>query len=255
MEDKKEQFFARHMRDLANQACQGNYPVFSYFLTTKEYSILLSLQQSLGHIRLVCWGGHDDCEHIMAGFFPVSWSGDTHSAFPISCIRISLKSDIRKPFPEHRDYLGAVLSLGMERSRVGDIRIDGQTAYLFCCDEFCPLILHDLTAVKNVSVVCELQKEEQAIPALQVTERTDSVASPRLDSIVSALTGLSRTKAAGLIRQGLVVADHTEQHSVSYMCHHQSSITIRGYGKFRLDIPADCYTKKGKQKIIIYKYI
>lgn len=255
MEDKKEQFFSRHMQDLADQACQGGYPVFSYFLTTKEYSILQGIKQIFRHVRLVCWGGHDDCEHIMAGFFPASWQGDVHSSFPISCIRISIHPGFREPFPEHRDYLGAVLNLGMERSRVGDIRVDGQTAYLFCCDEFSPLILQNLVTVKKAPVTCELLENGQSIPALRMTERTDSVSSPRLDSIVSALTGLSRTKATGLIRQGLVIADHREQHSVSYMCHHQSSITIRGYGKFRLDIPENSFTRKGKQKIIIYKYI
>jgi RNA-binding protein YlmH len=93
------------------------------------------------------------------------------------------------------------------------------------------------------------------IPSQQLTERTGSVASVRLDNIVSAATGLSRTKSAELIRQGAVIADHEEKNSVSFLCRDEMILTVRGYGKFRLGIPENSFTKKGKQKIIIYKYV
>ena len=69
------------------------------------------------------------------------------------------------------------------------------------------------------------------------------------------MIGSSRKRAVELITQGNVVAGYEERSAVSFNCKQDMIISIRGYGRYRLDIPSDSITKKGKQKIIIYKYI
>ncbi len=252
MEDKKEQFFARHMGELAERAYSGQYPIYSDFLTTREYTIINQIRKQFPPVNLEFFGGHEDCDHRICGFFPKDWQT---LDFPVCCIRVDIQNSHYAQLLTHRDYLGAILNLGIERSKVGDIRICNETAFVFCKEEFAPFIVEHFKMVKHTPVHCELLSSTENIPPQQWEEIHRSVASCRLDNIVSAITGRSRGKAAELIRQGLVVAEHEVQSSVSFFCHDEAIITIRGYGKYRLQIPIDSYTRKGKQKIIIYKYI
>lgn len=252
MEDKKEQFFARHMEELAERTYYGHYPVYTEFLTTREYTILNQIKKQFPPVRLEFFGGHVDCDHMICGFFPKDWQSID---FPVCCIRVDVSDSRYAQSLSHRDYLGAILNLGIERSKIGDIRICNQTAFVFCKEDFAPFIIEHFTMVKQTPVHCEVLSSAGDIPPQQFEQSARSIASCRLDNIISAITGMSRSKSSALIRQGLVVAEHEVRNSVSYVCHDEAVITIRGYGKYRLHIPEDCYTKKGKQKIIIYKYI
>lgn len=252
MEDKKEQFFARHMEELAERAYNGQYPVYSEFLTTREYTILNQIKKKFPPVRLEFYGGHEDCDHRICGFFPKDWQ---IFDFPVCCIRVDVQDNRYAQSLSHRDYLGAILNLGIERSKVGDIRICNKTAFVFCKEDFAPFIIEHFMMVKHTPVHCEVLSSAEDIPPQQFEEINRSIASCRLDNVVSAITGKSRGKAAELIRQGHVVAEHEVRNSVSYICHDEAVITIRGYGKYCLQIPEDSYTRKGKQKITIYKYI
>ncbi|MCH5265632.1 MAG: hypothetical protein J1F02_07010 [Lachnospiraceae bacterium] len=254
MDEKKEHFFARHLEDLANRAYQGNYPVFTDFMTTKEYGILNKSKGQISGVTVVCWGGHEDCSHVIGGFFPADYLAEAENLFPVVCIRVQPKNKKYAQALSHRDYLGAILNLGMERSKIGDIRISGETAFVFCKKDFASFVIDNFTMVKHTPVVCELVKAGE-LPPQQYEEKVHSVASLRLDNVVAAMTGSARKKAAELITQGAVTAGHEERTSVSFHCLDGMIMTIRGYGKYKLEVLADSYTKKGKQKIKIYKYM
>lgn len=254
-DEKKNQFFIRHMMDLADRAYQGNYPVFTDFLTTSEYMLLSSMQAQNSKVKTAYWGGHKDCDHVMAGFFPKDWTDTGYDTFPVVCIRVAPLNIRFAQFLEHRDYLGAILNLGMERSKIGDIRICDRTAYVFCKEEFASFVVENFITVKQTQITCEILLSAEEIPPQQYLEQRHSVASVRLDNIVSAMTGISRSRAAELIRQGYVTADHHQRSSVSFTCTDGMIFTIRGYGKFQLFITENAFTKKGKQRITIYKFI
>lgn len=255
MEHKKEHFFANRIHELAERAYVGEYPVFTDFLTTKEYMIVTQCQKDMRGVSLMFWGGHEDCSHVMAGFFPLDWFNRTIDAFPIVCIRVVPQDKRYAQTLSHRDYLGAILNLGIERAVIGDIRICDQTAFVFCKRDFASFVVENFTTVKHTLVNCEIMHSLEQIPPQQYKELSHSVASLRLDNVVSAMTGLSRGKASDLIRQGLVIAGHEERTSVSFTCRDNMIITIRKYGKYRLRVLEDAVTRKGKQKIIIYKFI
>ncbi len=254
-EDKKNQFFARHMLDMADRAYQGSYPVFTDFLTTSEYMLLSSMQTQFRGIRTAYWGGHRDCDHVTAGFFPNDWPGTDSKMFPVVCIRVTPLNERYAQSLEHRDYLGAILNLGIERAKIGDIRICESTAYVFCKEEFASFVVENFITVKHTQITCQIMTASDELPEQQYSEKIDSVASVRLDNVVSAMAGISRSKAVELIRQGNVTAGHALRTAVSFMCTDEMIITIRGYGKFRLSIPENAFTRKGKQKIIIYKFL
>lgn len=258
--EKKRHFFEQHIMELSLRASQGGYPVFTDFLTTGEQAAAIGLKRKIrenaGDVSMEMWGGHYDCSHIVAGFFPSEYSDyDKPSLFPVSCILIEPVNSRYAERVNHRDYLGSILALGIERSKIGDIRIDGQSAYLFCKEEIAAFILEQLQMVRHTMVSCCFVENPEQIPKQQYQILARTVASPRLDNIVAAMAGVARGKASELISQGKVMVNSSEQTSVSYPCKDGCVISVRGYGKFRLQIPDDSVTKKGKHKIQIYKFI
>ena len=134
MGTKQEHFFLQHVQDLYHRTIYNDYPSFTEFLTTGEMSALLQNQKMFPSVVLRMWGGHKDCDSKMAGFFPADFVDADDQAFPICCIRISPVHEKYADTLIHRDYLGAVLNLGISRSTIGDIRICEKAAYLFCVE-------------------------------------------------------------------------------------------------------------------------
>ena len=233
----------------------GGYPCFTDFLTSGELSRLLENRHSFPSVRLELWGGHKDCDHKMAGFFPQDFLENIEDAFPICCIQVIPVNERYAKEISHRDYLGAILNLGIERSTIGDIRICDETAYVFCNRELVPFILEHLDRVRHTTVKCRQLTDVREIPERQYKAIYQSVASLRLDNIVAAMTGTSRGKASELILQGKVIAGGVEKNSNSFRCRNDMVISIRGHGKYRLWFEEGDKTKKGKQKITIYQYL
>lgn len=240
------------------RAYHSGTPCFTEFLTSGELSLLLQNRKKFSQVKVEIWGGHEDCDHKMAGFFPMDYMDyeeDFRNSFPIGCIQVSAANPKYAKELTHRDYLGAILNLGIERSTIGDIRICNQTAYVFCNLELVPFIMSGLDRIGRSVVDCKEISDVAEIPDQQFEIKHQSVASLRLDNIVSAMIGSSRSKASELIAQGKVIAQHEERYSNSFRCPNDAVLSIRGYGKFRLLFQEGDQTKKGKQKITIYKYI
>ncbi len=254
MPDKQVQFFEHHLSDLINRTFQSGYPVFTDFMTSREFAVFQRISRSTTEVAVSSWGGHEDCERQIGGFFPLDFPGEWRTFFPIVCIVVSVRNKKYAGQLCHRDYLGAILNLGIQRSIIGDIRIHQGTAYVFCKEEFASFVVENFSTVGHTSVECEIVADPSEIPAQEYIISERSVASPRLDCIVAAMTGLSRNKASALISQGSVIADHEPRNSVSFMCRDEMMFTIRGYGKYRLSFAENDYTRKGKQKVTIYKY-
>lgn len=255
MDQKRDHFFLQRLQDLALRAYQTEYPCFTNFLTSGELSLLCGNQQNFRQVRVEIWGGHKDCDHKMGGFFPFSCDeSERVNLFPIRCIEVKAANNKYTKEITHRDYLGAILNLGIERSTIGDIRICDQTAYVFCNLELVPFIMNHLDRIGRVAVSCREIDDVGAIPDQQFEIRHQSVASPRLDNIVSSMIGCARGRASELISQGKVLVDSKEQNSNSYRCCNHMVVTVRGYGKYRLLFEEEDRTRKGKQKITIYQY-
>lgn len=156
----------------------------------------------------------------------------------------------------HRDYLGAVMGLGLERDAFGDIVLQGtSSAVLFCTDTVACFLEQSLTKVATDPVVCrpgfppsgfQEEKRYQSV--------CDTVASARLDCIVAALTGHSREHAQEWIRRGAVEVDYQCEERVDALLHPPFLLSVRGCGKFRV-LPFDGETKKGRLRLRAEKFI
>lgn len=156
----------------------------------------------------------------------------------------------------HRDYLGSLLGLGIERDVVGDIAVlDDCSAVVFCDKKIAEYLLLELKKIGSDTVkvkTWELSPEfkyEKAFAPI-----SDTVASPRFDCVVSALCGISREKAQRIIHVGEAELDYFVEERSDRSVNEGSIISVRGYGKFSV-VKLSEQTKKGRLRLLANKYI
>lgn len=156
----------------------------------------------------------------------------------------------------HRDYMGSVLALGIERSVVGDIvPLDEFSAIVFCVPGMVPFFLQELTRIGNDAVRTapfDIPKDFTVERQFQTVR--DTVASARLDCIVASLANLSREKAQIAIRSDEVEVDHLPENRVDRIVGADSVVAVRRVGKFIVR-SVDEQTKKGRYRLVADKYI
>lgn len=219
----------RRTEDLADRASRRGSVTSTGFLTPAEQYALRAWSSTRPDVPLVLTGGQEGCERQAAFFLP-DWL-PAESFEPAEHIR-AVRVEAHFGEPGHRDYMGAALGLGIQRPWLGDIRIDGATAYLFCLPSVEPLLLEELTKVGRCGVTaaaCALS----AVPAAERRLRRLSftVKSLRLDAVTGELFGLSRTAAAELIRAGGVSLNYAECLRVDAPVREGDVISLRGHGK------------------------
>ena len=150
----------------------------------------------------------------------------------------------------HRDYLGAVLGLGIERDALGDIAVqDEHSAILFCPRTLAGFLSGELTKVGSDTVRCrECQIDESFTDGKKYRPISDTVASARLDCVVAALCNLSRDAAQNAVRSGLVEVDFEPEERVDTVLEPPITVSVRGHGRFILR-SFDGETKKGRLRL------
>ena len=221
--------FYKRIDDLADRAERRGIVTRTAFLTPAEVYALKQYHRGDG---LILTGGQAGCERQVAFFLPAFLEeGDLDIGEHIRALRIEA------PFgaPGHRDYLGAALGLGIGRESLGDIRVEGGTAYVFCLSSVVPVLQEELKKVGRWGVKvtgCPLE----AVPAAVVKAKALSftVKSLRLDAVTGALFGLSRTAAAEQIRMGLVSLNYALCDRIDAPVTAGDVISLRGRGKGRV---------------------
>ena len=215
------------LSDLSDRAFERNYKVFSEFLNLEEISVL-AVMKSLTEHKL--FGGYDGAERCVAGF------GDdvSHSDFPIVCIEIA---PLQKKFSDkltHRDFLGAIMNLGINRNTLGDIIVDDNVGYLFCLDTMSDYITDNLTRIKHTTVACRVIDSLPDCAKREPESKEIIVPSLRADAIICAIYHLSRNDAKALFAQDKVFVNHKAVQSTSHTLKDGDTVSVRGYGKFEM---------------------
>ncbi len=150
----------------------------------------------------------------------------------------------------HRDYLGAILGLGIERDAIGDVAVqDEHRAILFCPRTIGAFLIGELTKVGSDTVRCqECIIDETFTDGKKYRPISDTVASPRLDCVVAALCNLSREAAQSAVRSGLVEVDFEPEERVDTVLEPPITVSVRGHGRFVLR-SFDGETKKGRLRL------
>lgn len=221
--------FLRRIEDLEARCERQSVVTATGFLTPAEQYTLRSRAEHRTEAGLFLSGGQDGCERQRAFFLPY-WL--TPDALDLSEYIRAIRADAFFGEPGHRDYLGAALGLGIQREWIGDIRVLGTAAYLFCLPSVEALLLDELGKVGRVSVrTAPVALADVPVPERKVRRITFTVKSLRLDAVASSLFGLSRTQAAELIRMGAASLNYAPCDRTDAPVKEGDVISLRGRGK------------------------
>lgn len=255
-------FYAR-LDDLCHRAERGEVAA-SAFLTPRELHYAEGYLQQRG-ASYAAFGGYGEAERKRVYLLP-EYMGEPSENAALSTFfaDFGMESDIVTLRIDgsgyrtltHRDFLGAILGLGIERSVLGDLVADteeGRWAVVFCDRGIAPFLEQELTKVANDKVRTRLCDEWQ-LPTRRFVSIRDTVASARLDCVIAALCGLSREKARETVCGGLVEIDFESEERPDRTVDSCGQISVRGYGRFRI-VALSEHTKKGRLRLEAEKYV
>ena len=155
---ENEELIRRRFQDMARRAYNRNIVVCSDFLDLHELHNLQYLNMDDLGVKLRLSGGYEEAERQIAAFLPDAFVYFEEDDFPIRCIAIRPLNDKFSEELTHRDYLGALMHLGIERSCLGDILVQGHTAYVFCLEKMAELICREVTRIRHTTVMAVQEK-------------------------------------------------------------------------------------------------
>lgn len=253
MADERElQQLKKRLLELAERSYEQGVYTFTPFLGLSEQQTFYEVKREVEYAGFDMEGGSPLCERKMIRFGCAEFLGYEES-YPISCLRIEPSNLKFAEHLTHRDYLGAIMNLGIERNTVGDIFVQDKTAVVFCQEGIAPYLTDQLTQVRRTQVKCTATEvgEELKSPVLEVVSL--SVSSVRADAVLSKLYNLSRTQSMELFRAGRVYVNGRLTENNSYALKDGDGVTARGFGRF-LYTGRQGETRKGKVRIGIEVY-
>ena len=249
--NQDQQIFVKRIRQLEEASWQESRFVFTDFLNEAEYSDVLSL--GVPACGMQAYGGFEGASRVMVRFGDPEILG-YEEAFPITVLRVSPLMEKFADVLTHRDFLGAILNLGIERRVIGDILIDGSTGYVMCESLMAEYLSENLTRVKHTSVhtTAAASLPDGLKPKL-VTQEIQT-GSNRIDAVIAQAHRLSRSKAQELIQSGQVFIGGRMVQSASVQLHEGEEVSVRHHGKLRYIGPVR-KTRKGNLLIQIERYV
>lgn len=221
----------RRAEDLCRRCEKSGGVTHTAFLTPAERAELESWARHNASCCVLFCGGGAESERCAAFFLPDWMDEESFEAEEYLCaIRLTAFFGA----PGHRDYMGALLGMGIGREWLGDIQVAGETAWVFCM----PSVQKHLLSIDKVGR-CTVRAEAVALadvpaPERQVKEKRFSVQSPRLDAVTAGLFSLSRSEAARQIEAGGVSVNYRECLKCDLDVGEGDVISLRGKGKGRI---------------------
>lgn len=253
--NREEELFQKRLRELADKADRRNIVTCTDFLNLNELNIYHQTAGELSFVKSVPYGGYENAERQIIAFLPDALSyREEAPAYPISCVHVRPLHEKYADKLTHRDFLGAILNLGIERSTVGDILTDGSAGWIFCLDRMADFLCSELSRVKNTAVAARIVAPENIDYQPKYERICGSVASVRLDSLLSLAFRTSRSSMTDMIEGGKVFVNARLITSNGYKLKENDLISARGLGRFRyLGVASE--TRKGRLIAEIEKYI
>lgn len=212
---------------------QKNHIVtFSGFLDTRKQVLFYNIIKDNFDINIRLFGGLENTERKKFGFY-LDYLNLEDQDFPISAVEINFNSKFCKV--NHREILGAILGLGIDRIKMGDIIIFNERAIIFIDSDIADFICFNLKKVSNIKTNANIISTDNIfIPLEEFIEKSINVTSLRLDNIISKSFNLSRSKAVDLIKGKKVFINWKSISNINYNVNIQDVITLRGFGRITI---------------------
>lgn len=253
--DGTERLLLARALDKLELARDRGAPSHTGFLSPHERAAVEGLIHAAGYPRHLFYGGFPDAERTVCSFLPDWLEEDdwlTGSEYcPIRGIRCTW-SGVKL---SHRDFLGSILGLGLEREKIGDLLVGEGSCDILALDDVADFLLLHLTQAGHARLkVAPVSLAEVAPPAVQRKTIRDTVSSLRLDAVAASGFSMSRGKAADLISSGKVQLNHQECLKPDRAIRQGDVISCRGYGKCQVS-EVGGPSKKGRIMIVLERYV
>ncbi|MCH5268125.1 MAG: RNA-binding protein [Lachnospiraceae bacterium] len=265
---KEEQLLYKRFCELSRVAYQRGICMYSEFTglagrtlawqaVAEQYSDLP--EQAL---PITAYGGYEEAERVILCFLPDRDSDiPLTECYPLRCVRIA---PVNRRFGEdlsHRDYLGTIMGLGLERDQIGDILVrqegtagaEATVGYVFCKANKAEL-LTDLTRIRHTTVTAEVIEPGQLHWEQKYKDISGSVSSLRLDAVIAVAIRTSRTQGLQLVRDGNIYINGKCCTENAKLLQDGDVISVRGHGKYRFRYTGS-QSKKGRYQITVQQYI
>ncbi len=270
---KKEIFLRQFAKEKEYEASR----LYNSFEVAKEYGIISyteefytpdfwkKLTRTIEGVHILTSGVFEESDRRQIAFIPDEYiryemggcniQEEILKTLEFPCRFLRIETNSRFAEYGHRDFLGSLMGINIKRELMGDLIIDNGIGYIPVSEKIKDIILNELVQIGKIPcTIEEIDIAKERIPEYKYDDKIIAVPSRRLDSIVSAITNLSRTKVVDPIEKGKVLVDYLEEKDKSKNIEIGSLITIRGYGKFKLFSDRG-ETRKGKERLLIRKYI
>lgn len=238
--------------DKITAGMRKSIPANTCFLSPRELEMARYL---FGDVPgLYAFGGYADAERKMLIYLPEYLEADAlyDSDSPCVCLRASF---YQADSPSHRDFLGALMGAGIGRETVGDICVGKSQCDFFVTAEMAPHLLQSFTSAGRAKLhLSQIPLTQAQIPEPEVREIKDTLASLRLDSVISSGFRIGRSLASQYISAGKASIDGLPCEKPDKPVAEGSRISVRGLGKIRL-VQINGKTKKDRISVVIHRYV
>lgn len=250
--DDKEKLLLAKIEDLFDLCGKYSKERFSHFFDEAERQIVSEyVKNNSGRYNCCFYGGYDEAERCMLGVFP-EWEECDRKKFPVAVLKAEKGYN---KILTHRDYLGTVLSLGIERSKIGDILVEDKGAFIFASEDIADFICLNIKKVSNCGVRIKRSVTNTDILPKRKYELINTVsASLRLDAVLAAALKISRRESLMYISGGRVSVNHKLILDNSFMLKTDDLMSVRGAGRIILE-ETGTSTKSGRIHIILKKCV
>ncbi len=247
----KEDILHKRFIELANICCYKNIPVFSDFLDLNEQTIFLGCIKELPLVNYRLDGGFDTAERKIVCFIPIDME---NYSIPVRVIKVEPVNSKYAEKCSHRDYLGSVMNLGLDRSKFGDFVVSDDICYILCMDNIFEYVCDNLITVKHTRVQCSEAEIADVTAGIKYDIISGTVASVRLDSVLSIAFRESREHMKNYINAEKVFVNGKCITRPDFALKEGDIVSARGLGKF-LFVSTGNETRKGRLYIKVKKYI
>lgn len=238
--------------DKIHAGIRKNIPANTCFLSLRELEMTKFLFGQLEGLHT--FSGYSGGERQMLVYLPdyLEESALYETDSPLVCLRATFYEN---DTPTHRDFLGALMGIGISRETVGDICVGKGSCDFFVTAEIAPYVLqYFLSAGRTKLHLQQIPLEQVSVPELETKEIRDTLASLRLDSVISSGFRIGRSAAAQYVTAGKASIDGLPCEKPDKSVDEGAKISVRGLGKIQL-VSVNGQTKKGRISVIIHRYI
>lgn len=242
----------KRLLELAARSYHHGIYTFTPFLGLSEQQAFYEVQKEVAYAGYDMEGGSPRCERRMVRFGSLQSLGYEES-YPI--VSLSVEPTALK-FAEqltHRDFLGAIMNLGIERDMVGDIFVQDHEAVLFCHKNISDYLMEHLVQVRHTRVRCAAADAGEKLLAPVMEELPLTVSSTRIDAVISKLYNMARSQSLVLFKSGRIYVNGRLMENNSYMLKAGDVVTARGFGRF-IYTGEQGETRKGKIRVSVEIY-